>query len=122
VIASWNHEVERKLLLAIAGVVLPQPEGPSREEKFATPDLHGDGVDRANAAITDLADASHRACRCRRKFKDDIDRMKIEASDVSLVAVGGGPFLVPDRLSGISEIVRVPHGDCAKAVARRSRK
>jgi hypothetical protein len=22
---------------------------------------------------------------------------------------------VPDRLSGISEIVRVPHGDCAKA-------
>ena len=30
--------------------------------------------------------------------------------------VGGGAFLVPDRLAGISEVVRVPHGDCANAV------
>jgi hypothetical protein len=52
-------------LLAVAGVVLPQPEGPSREKKFATPDLHADGVDRANAAIIDLAEASHRARRCQ---------------------------------------------------------
>jgi hypothetical protein len=28
----------------------------------------------------------------RRKLKDDIDRMKTEAGDVSLIAVGGGPF------------------------------
>jgi len=31
----------------------------------------------------------------------------------TLLAVGGGAFLVPDRLAGISEVVRVPHGDCA---------
>src|SRR5580704_13287240 len=31
----------------------------------------------------------------------------------TLIAVGGGAFLVPDRLAGISEVVRVPHGDCA---------
>ena len=34
----------------------------------------------------------------------------------TLIAVGGGAFLVPDRLAGISEVVRVPHGDCANAV------
>jgi hypothetical protein len=42
--------------------------------------------------------------------------MKTEARDVTLIAVGGGAFLVPDRLAGISEVVRVPHGDCANAV------
>jgi hypothetical protein len=25
--------------------------------------------------------------------------------------------MVPDRLAGISEVVRVPHGDCANAVS-----
>jgi N-methylhydantoinase A/oxoprolinase/acetone carboxylase beta subunit len=50
------------------------------------------------------------------KLADDVDRMKTEAGDVPLLAVGGGAFLVPDRLPGISEIVRVPHGDCANAV------
>jgi hypothetical protein len=42
--------------------------------------------------------------------------MKTEAGAVPLVAVGGGAFLVPDRLEGVSEVVRVPHGDCANAV------
>jgi N-methylhydantoinase A/oxoprolinase/acetone carboxylase beta subunit len=50
------------------------------------------------------------------QLEEDIDRMKTEAGDVPLLAVGGGAFLVPDRLPGISEIVRVPHGDCANAV------
>jgi len=42
--------------------------------------------------------------------------MKTEAGDVTLIAVGGGAFLVPELLAGISEVVRVPHGDCANAV------
>jgi N-methylhydantoinase A/oxoprolinase/acetone carboxylase beta subunit len=42
--------------------------------------------------------------------------MKTEAGDVPLVAVGGGAFLVPDRLEGVSRVVRVAHGDCANAV------
>ena len=49
-------------------------------------------------------------------IEDAVDRMKTEAGDVTLIAVGGGAFLVPDRLAGISEVVRVPHGDCANAV------
>jgi N-methylhydantoinase A/oxoprolinase/acetone carboxylase beta subunit len=59
-----------------------------------------------NAALADA----------QRKLEDDIDRMKTESGDVPLLAVGGGAFLVPDRLPGISKIVRVPHGDCANAV------
>jgi N-methylhydantoinase A/oxoprolinase/acetone carboxylase beta subunit len=59
------------------------------------------------AAVLDLA---------RGKLEDAIDRMKTEAGDVTLIAVGGGAFLVPDRMAGISEVIRVAHGDCANAV------
>jgi N-methylhydantoinase A/oxoprolinase/acetone carboxylase beta subunit len=52
----------------------------------------------------------------RAKLEDAIDRMKTEAADVPLIAVGGGAFLVPDRLAGVSKVIRVEHGDCANAV------
>jgi N-methylhydantoinase A/oxoprolinase/acetone carboxylase beta subunit len=58
-------------------------------------------------AVLDLA---------KEKLEDAIDRMKTEAGDVPLIAVGGGAFLVPDKLAGVSEVVRVKHGDCANAV------
>ena len=32
------------------------------------------------------------------------------------VAVGGGAFLAPDQLEGVSQVLTVPHGDCANAV------
>ena len=50
------------------------------------------------------------------KIEDAVDRMKTEGGDVPLIAVGGAGFLVPNRLDGISEVIRVPHGDCANAV------
>ena len=56
-----------------------------------------------------LADAT-------RQLEENIDRMKTEAGDAPLVAVGGGAFLVPGRLAGVSKIIRVPFGDCANAV------
>ncbi len=52
----------------------------------------------------------------RERIADGIDRMKTEAGDVRLVAVGGGAFLVPDRLAGVSRVIRVPHGEQANAV------
>jgi hypothetical protein len=52
----------------------------------------------------------------RTKIEDAVDRMKTEAGDLPLIAVGGGAFLVPDRVTGISKVIRVPHGDCANAV------
>ena len=42
--------------------------------------------------------------------------MKTEAGDLPLIAVGGGGFLVPDQLTGISQVIRVPYGECANAV------
>src|SRR5262249_36522701 len=52
----------------------------------------------------------------RRKIEDSVDRMKTEAGDLPLIAVGGAAFLVPDRVAGTSQVVRVRHGDCANAV------
>jgi N-methylhydantoinase A/oxoprolinase/acetone carboxylase beta subunit len=47
---------------------------------------------------------------------EGVDRMKTSASPSSLVAVGGGAFLVPDALPGISEILHVEHQEVANAV------
>ena len=54
--------------------------------------------------------------QARAKIEDSVDRMKTEAGDLPLIAVGGGAFLVPSRVAGISEVIRVPHGDLANAV------
>ena len=54
--------------------------------------------------------------QARAKVEDSVDRMKTEAGDLPLIAVGGGAFLVPALVAGISEVIRVPHGDCANAV------
>jgi N-methylhydantoinase A/oxoprolinase/acetone carboxylase beta subunit len=47
---------------------------------------------------------------------EGVDRMKTEAGDVKLLAVGGGSFLIPDRVEGCSEVVRVEHHAVANAV------
>jgi N-methylhydantoinase A/oxoprolinase/acetone carboxylase beta subunit len=49
-------------------------------------------------------------------IEEAVDRMKSDARDVPLIAVGGGSFLIPERLPGISEIVRVEHHAVANAV------
>lgn len=45
-----------------------------------------------------------------------VDRMKTDASEVPLLAVGGGAMLAPQRMDGISEVVRVEHHAVANAV------
>src|ERR1700722_12753261 len=47
---------------------------------------------------------------------DAIDRMKTSREDCVLVAVGGGSVLIPDRIPGISEVIRPEHFDTANAV------
>jgi len=49
-------------------------------------------------------------------IEDGIDRMKTSAEDATVIAVGGGAFLVPDRLEGVSEVIRVPHAGVANAL------
>src|SRR5262249_13388290 len=54
--------------------------------------------------------------RVRSIVQANADRVKTQAGDVMVLAVGGGSFLVPDRLEGVSGVVRVEHGGCANAV------
>jgi hypothetical protein len=49
-------------------------------------------------------------------IEEGVDRMKTEAGDAPLIAVGGGSFLVPPRLAGVSEVLNVPHQAVANAV------
>ena len=72
--------------------------------------------DTARVAQLDRTTCRHVLDECRRMVEEAVDRVKTEAGDVPLIAVGGGAFLVPDRLDGVSRVIRVAHGDCANAV------
>ena len=58
----------------------------------------------------------HALAKTHAMIEDSVDRMKTDARDLPLIAVGGGAFLVPNQVAGISQVIRVPHGDCANAV------
>ncbi|HEY7699355.1 MAG TPA: hydantoinase/oxoprolinase family protein, partial [Vicinamibacteria bacterium] len=49
-------------------------------------------------------------------LEEAVDRMKTEAAPEPLIAVGGGAFLVPATMGGISEVVHVAHQGVANAV------
>lgn len=73
----------------------------------------GDG-----AAVGGLDRGAVAACRdvIGATIAEAVDRMKTDAAPIPLIAVGGGAFLVPDRLPGISTVERVPHAGVANAV------
>jgi N-methylhydantoinase A/oxoprolinase/acetone carboxylase beta subunit len=54
--------------------------------------------------------------RMHAAIEDGVDRMKTDAGEEPLLAVGGGAFLVPERLPGVSEVVHVRHYAFANAV------
>ncbi|MFG1706452.1 hydantoinase/oxoprolinase N-terminal domain-containing protein [Nonomuraea sp. M3C6] len=47
---------------------------------------------------------------------DAVDRMAFGKTDRPLVAVGGGAFLLPDRIPGVSQVIRPEHAEVANAV------
>ncbi len=49
-------------------------------------------------------------------IEDTIDRIKTDAADVPVIAVGGAAFLVPDRMKGVSQVLKVPNGGVANAI------
>lgn len=53
---------------------------------------------------------------CASMIAEAVDRMKPDSSQIPLIAVGGAAFLIPDRIPGISEVVKVPHGSVANAI------
>jgi N-methylhydantoinase A/oxoprolinase/acetone carboxylase beta subunit len=54
--------------------------------------------------------------RMHATIEEGVDRMKTDAREEPLIAVGGGCFLVPERLPGVSEVVHVRHQAVANAV------
>jgi N-methylhydantoinase A/oxoprolinase/acetone carboxylase beta subunit len=97
-----------------------------RARVFGGPDLTATDIAVA-AGLLDLGDRSRVAslpaglvkdviARVHGMIEENVDRMKSDASEVPLVAVGGGCFLVPRSLPGISEVVHVLHQPVANAV------
>lgn len=54
--------------------------------------------------------------RFSQMIADGIDRIKTAANPVPVIAVGGGHFLVPDNLPGVSEVIRPEHAAVANAI------
>ena len=72
--------------------------------------------DRARVASLPAALVTEALARIRSMIEEGVDRMKTDAGDAPLIAVGGGSFLVPPRLAGVSEVLGVPHQAVANAV------
>lgn len=76
--------------------------------RLATPDavpppLAAELVDRALERVRELLDSA-------------LDRMRTSAQPVTVIAVGGGSFLVPDDLAGATQVLRPAHHEVANAV------
>ena len=72
--------------------------------------------DRSRVADLDPSYVRAAVRRMHEMIADAVDRMKSDAAAVPLIAVGGGAFLVPQEIPGISEVVRVPHQGVANAL------
>lgn len=48
--------------------------------------------------------------------EEAIDRMKMSASDVPVIAVGGGSILLPEQLVGVSQVYKPEHFEVANAI------
>lgn len=72
--------------------------------------------ERARVAGLDQRLVQIAIARAHAMAEEAVDRMKTDAAPLPLIAVGGGSFLIPDRMAGISEVVRVPHQAVANAV------
>jgi N-methylhydantoinase A/oxoprolinase/acetone carboxylase beta subunit len=66
--------------------------------------------------VVDEADAAEARSFARTILDAALDRMRTSAAPVTVVAVGGGSFLVPDDLDGAAEVLRPPHHEVANAV------
>jgi N-methylhydantoinase A/oxoprolinase/acetone carboxylase beta subunit len=72
--------------------------------------------DRRRVADLSARDVDRALVLIRSMVEEAVDRVKTEAGDVPLIVVGGGAFLVPERLAGVAETVAVQHQAVANAV------
>lgn len=74
----------------------------------------GDGA--AVRAVLDATTSSEARAAATHLLGAALDRIRTSAAPVTVVAVGGGSFLVPDELSGALEVLRPAHHEVANAV------
>jgi len=72
--------------------------------------------DRGRVKHLDRTTVSTLLKRIEKMVEDSVDRMKTSADGVRLIAVGGGSFLIPEKLAGVSEVLRVEHAGVANAL------
>jgi N-methylhydantoinase A/oxoprolinase/acetone carboxylase beta subunit len=72
--------------------------------------------DRARVKGLDASTLGAARATMSSMLEEAVDRMKTEAAPEPLIAVGGAAFLVPETMSGISEVVQVEHQGVANAV------
>ena len=72
--------------------------------------------DQARVAGLPAALVRGALARIHATIEEGVDRMKTDARDEPLVAVGGGCFLVPESIPGVSKVVHVEHHAVANAV------
>lgn len=71
-------------------------------------------AERRNEIPLDLSEAAH--IWIGRRLAELVDRMKTSGADLPVIAVGGGAFLVPDHLPGVSQVIKVENAGVANAV------
>ncbi|WP_425104039.1 hydantoinase/oxoprolinase N-terminal domain-containing protein [Ancylobacter sp.] len=71
-------------------------------------------AERRNDIPLDLSEAAH--IWIARRLAELVDRMKTSGADLPVIAVGGGAFLVPDHLPGVSQVIKVENAGVANAV------
>jgi N-methylhydantoinase A/oxoprolinase/acetone carboxylase beta subunit len=72
--------------------------------------------DRSRVADLPAALVKTALARIHATIEEGVDRMKTDAREEPLIVVGGGCFLVPERLPGVSAVVHVRHQAVANAV------
>ncbi|GAB3878966.1 hydantoinase/oxoprolinase N-terminal domain-containing protein [Terrabacter terrigena] len=73
------------------------------DRETTTPQVTPELAESVSAATTELMAVA-------------LDRMRTTADPVTVIAVGGGSFLVPEDLPGALEVLRPPHHEVANAV------
>ncbi|MBL77506.1 MAG: hydantoinase subunit beta [Acidimicrobiaceae bacterium] len=89
----------------------------------STPTLTDSAVATSRASLGDASGLKHTDLDFREVMarSDDLlaeaaDTVKVSRSEIPLIAVGGGSFLIPDDLPGVSDVHRPEHFEVANAI------
>ena len=74
------------------------------------------GTNPNNAFSIDSNLVKAAQARIKKMLEETLDAMKTSPEPVPAYLVGGGAFLAPNKLEGISEVVKLPHAGVANAI------